>query len=216
MRVTLAMPLVPKPKKSDIVSTLNGAVTNLSIEKAFGNERLEGANLQINTEKHVTTARGDGKLFGANATIAMKQAAGEPGEVQVQFIADDAVRAKRGFAAIPGLKGGVGVTVKTAAQKTTPFDMAAVSLDLPKASIDGLGPGWTKAAGKPAAKKTAAAKAPTGKSAAKSAGSKPVAKQAPAGKSTGKAPAKKAPIKTVKVNAAPAKKAAAKTAAKPA
>ena len=150
MRVTLAMPVVPKPKKSDIVSTLNGTISNLTIEKAFGNEKLEGANLQVSTEKHVTIAKGDGKVFGANATIAMRQAAGDAGEVQVQFTADDAVRAKRGFAALPGLKGPVGVTVKTAAQKTGTNDTAAITLDLTKTSIDGLVPAWSKAPGKPA------------------------------------------------------------------
>ncbi len=149
-RSTITMPLVPKQKKSDIVSTMNGTLTNLSIDKAFGNERLEAATLTVSNEKHVTTAKGEGKLFGVAASIALRQAAGEPGEVQVQFTADDAARAKRNFAAVSGLKGPVGVTVKTAVQRSGPNDTAAVSLDMTKASIDGLVPGWSKPAGKQA------------------------------------------------------------------
>jgi hypothetical protein len=149
-RVTIRLPLVAKLKRDDVTSVVQGNLSNFSLDKAFGDERLEAANLAISNDGKVTTAKGEGRVFGTQASLSLRQTSGQSGEVTVQFTADEALRAKRGFGPQSGLKGPVVVTAKAPVQKLGPGDETTVTLDLTKAEVDGLVPGWTKSAGKPA------------------------------------------------------------------
>lgn len=148
--VTLQLPLIAKLKRGDVTSVVQGHLTNFSLEKAFGDERLEAANLTVSNDGKITTAKGEGRIFGTQASLSLRQASGQSGEVSVQFTADDALRAKRGFGPQSGIKGPILVTAKAPVQQLGPGDQTTVTLDLTKAAVDGLVPGWSKPAGKPA------------------------------------------------------------------
>ncbi|WP_246206981.1 DUF3971 domain-containing protein [Methylocystis heyeri] len=135
---------------------------NLSIERFFGAERLEGAALNIvDDPASGLKVTGGGRLYGGSATIDLKRAPGEgaPTQAQLSLVLDDAARAKAGFA-LPGVSGPVVALVKT----NLPFNEAEtpVELDLSRASLDNILPGVAKPAGKPAKAQFTFSKRPEG------------------------------------------------------
>ena len=124
--------------------------TNVAVDRLVGKEGLSDASLRLNVDpKTGLHAGGTGTLFGTPTTIDLrKPTGGGAGEAVIALTLDDAARARAGMSTA-GLRGPVGARATVAlvaGQKTR----AAVDLDLGRASIDGLIPGFSKPAGRPA------------------------------------------------------------------
>jgi hypothetical protein len=152
LRVSLPLQYDRMPKSAaDVAVSVVGALSDITIDKVYGREKLEGANLTLTSDPTGLFVKGEGKLSGSPSTIDLRQPRGAPGEITVNASLDEAARTRRSLPVSPQLAGVVAVKVTAplgppaAGAKPT----ARVEADLARASVDGLVPGWTKPAGKP-------------------------------------------------------------------
>lgn len=147
LRVTL--PLDPKhiPQPADLVVTIGGTLADISVDKIFGRERLEGGNFAVAYEGGSLSLKGEGRLGGTAAAIDLRQPRKGAGEVLVALTLDDASRVRRSLPSSPQLTGPV--PVKLTLPLGGPKPVTRVEADLSRAGIDGLLPGWAKPAGRP-------------------------------------------------------------------
>ncbi len=137
---------VPPPSEMPVV--IGGTLSELALDKVFGREKLENANLAVAYDLNGLSLRGDGRLGGSPATIELRQPRGSAGEVAVSLVLDEAARARRSLPVAPQLAGQVPVKILLPlGGSKSPM---RVDADLSRAAIDGLLPGLTKPAGRPA------------------------------------------------------------------
>ncbi|MGB6176989.1 MAG: AsmA-like C-terminal region-containing protein [Methylocella sp.] len=140
------MKLGPNTGPADTTLKINATVTNFTAERLIGNEKLDAATLTVNVDPSGQRASGQGTMFGAPATIGIEKLTGKPGEVSIGLTLDDAMRARQGFAAIPGLSGPIGAKI-IAPIGTGEKLKARIELDLSRAAIEIAG--VSKPAGRP-------------------------------------------------------------------
>ncbi len=149
LRVGIDLALSASVDPASVAVTAQGALTNLNVDRAFGPEKLEAANLQIGVNRQSVQLRGDGRMFGLPVGIEVKPSttAGGTGEAILTMNLDEAARRRRGINLGRKLTGIVGVraTAPLAGEQAKP----RVEVDLTRAAIDELVPGWNKPAGRP-------------------------------------------------------------------
>ncbi len=121
-----------------------GALTNLTLEKFIGEEKLDQANFTFEADRDTMIMSGDGQLFGAAAHIDAGRAPGEEGSATLALTLDQAARAKRGLN-LGWLAGPLPIKLKAPLSRAS----ADVEIDLTQAGIDNPVPGVVKAAGRP-------------------------------------------------------------------
>ena len=148
-RVLIDLKLGENVPPEDTNVRASATLTNFSVEKLVGKERLEAATLKLTAERGLLRASGQGKMFGAPATIELHKALNAPTEAVIGMTLDDAARTKLGLNFGTSLTGQIGARMTAVlGQKEKP--RAQVEIDFTRAAIDNLLPGYTKAAGKPA------------------------------------------------------------------
>ncbi len=140
------MKLGPNTTSADTTLKVNATVTNFTAEKLIGNEKLDAATLTVTFDPSGHRASGQGTMFGAPATISIEKLTGKPAEVSIGLTLDDAIRARQGFGAIPGVSGPIGAKI-TAPIGAGENLKARIELDLSRAAIEI--PGVSKPAGQP-------------------------------------------------------------------
>ena len=131
------------------VVTVGATATGFALDKLIGKEGLSDATIRLDVDpKAGLHAKGEGRIYGAPTTIDLHKPQSGAGEALVTLALDEAARARAGFAN-PGLKGPVSVRI-TSPLASGDKARAAVDLDFGRAAIDGLVPGFTKPAGRPA------------------------------------------------------------------
>jgi hypothetical protein len=147
LRVSIPLALKDMPALADLPVSVAGTITDLSIERAFGKEKLEGATVSVSFDKGTLAMSGSGRLAGAPATLDVRQPRDGAGEVVAAMTLDDAARARKGLSFGSQLTGPVPirVVVPLGQKKAGP----RVEADLTRAAIDDFIPGWTKPAGRP-------------------------------------------------------------------
>lgn len=148
MRVGLPLAVHDIPKPAELPLAVSGTLSDLTLEKALGREKLENGNLAVAYDSGALSVRGDGKVGGSPATIDLRQPRGAPGDVTVNLSLDEAARTRRSLPSAPQLSGAIPVKI------VAPFGPGAkgpmrFDADLSRASVDSLLPGWSKAAGRP-------------------------------------------------------------------
>ena len=143
--VDLKLSKTARPEDAAVRADL--ALSNLQIDKFLGSERFEQGAMTISLDRKAISITGDGKLFGAPATVEVSKSSGEEGAAQVAFTLDDAARAKKGMNFGSSLAGPVGVRIKSVLGARGSGDM---ELDFVHAAFDNPFPGLVKPAGKPA------------------------------------------------------------------
>ena len=147
LRIAIPLALKNIPALADLPVSVSGSVTDLSIERAFGKERLEGGAISVSFDKGALAMTGTGKLAGTPATLDVRQPRDGPGEVVVAMTLDDAARARKGLSFGNQLTGPmpIRVVLPLGPRKAPP----RIEADLTRAAIDDFIPGWTKPAGRP-------------------------------------------------------------------
>ena len=148
LRVEIPLAVKNIPKFADLPLAVTGTISDLSVDKLFGKDRLEGGNLTLAYTRGALAIRGDGKLAGSPAVIDVRQDREAGGEAIVSFSLDEAGRARRGLSFGSQLAGVVALKAALSFGKTAKPGIR-VEADLARASIDGLIPGWVKPAGRP-------------------------------------------------------------------
>ena len=148
MSVKIGFPQKPDIKPSDIQISAEGDLADLRVENAFGADSLENGSVHVIANAQGLTLKGQGLLGDAPAEFDMHQPNGATlRDANVTMIIDDALREKKGL--------------KTSGQLTGPVTLSLAlkglggkkvkgkgELDLTKASVSGLIPGWNRPAGK--------------------------------------------------------------------
>jgi hypothetical protein len=147
VKVNLTLPLSQEVKSTDIQAQAQGSLTGIGMDKAFGDEKLEDGRFSIVLDRQGLGMKGEGKVGGLAAHIELKPATkNSVGEASASFVLDEAQQAKRGLNVSAFLKGSLGVKIIALVTRTP--QPQRVEVDLTKAAIDGLIPGWTKPLGK--------------------------------------------------------------------
>ncbi|WP_157961443.1 DUF3971 domain-containing protein [Microvirga flavescens] len=136
------------PAFADLPLTVNGKVTDLTADKIFGKEKLEGAALTIAYDRGVLAIKGDGRIAGNPATIDVRKNR-EGGEANVALVLDDAARQRRGMSFGSQLTGPLPIKATMPLGKDASKQGIRLDADLTKANVDQLIPGWVKPAGRP-------------------------------------------------------------------
>jgi hypothetical protein len=146
--VALAIPLVNDLKPSDVQATAHGTLSDLGVDDIRGKDRLEGADLALVVDQTAMSLKGNGQIAGMPVSIDMNQMLrSDAGVATIAFVLDDAARVRKGIDLGSKLKGPVAVTIKTGLAGDSPTN---VDVDLSRATIDNLLPGWRKSAGRAA------------------------------------------------------------------
>lgn len=148
LKVSLPLTVHRIPPLAELPVSVSGMLSDIAVDGIVGREKLDGARFTLGYESGALTMRGEGTLGGSPATFQLRQPKGAPGEVVANLTLDDAARARRSLPSAPQVTGPVAVRL------VAPFGSSAktptrVEADLGRAAIDGLLPGWTKAAGRP-------------------------------------------------------------------
>ena len=147
LRVGIGLAVNDIPNFADLPLTVTGTLADLTLDKVFGKEKLEGGNLTIAYDRGDLSIKGDGKIGGGPATIEVQKNR-QGGQANVAFTLDEAARGKRGLSFGSQLTGSVALKVGVPLGRPDQDGMV-IEADLTKAGIDQLIPGWVKPAGKP-------------------------------------------------------------------
>ncbi len=147
LRVGIGLAVSNIPAFADLPLTVRGTVSDLGVDRFFSKDRLESANLAINYDKGDLSIKGDGKIAGGPASIDVQQNR-EGGQASVSFVLDETARNRRGLSFGSQLTGAVALKAGKAVGKFAKPGIL-VEVDLAKAGVDQLIPGWVKPVGKP-------------------------------------------------------------------
>lgn len=143
----IGLKLGPGARPADTKIRVNATTTDFSADKVVGDANLEAATLNVVVDENGLRATGQGKIFGAPASLDLSKPAGATeGQASIKFVMDDALRAKQGLTMLPGVTGPIPTHLTAPLGGTGPIK-AQVELDLTHATIDSMG--ISKPAGRP-------------------------------------------------------------------
>ncbi|HEY8564921.1 MAG TPA: DUF3971 domain-containing protein [Beijerinckiaceae bacterium] len=147
LRIGIPLAVNDIPSFADLPVSVSGILTDLSIDKVLGKERLEGGTLSVTYDKGALGIRGEGRIGGTPTLIDLRQPRNGAGEITVSMTLDEAARARKGIAFGSQLTGPV--PVKAVVPLAKGARGTRIEADLSKATVDNVIPGWTKPAGRP-------------------------------------------------------------------
>jgi hypothetical protein len=146
--VLIALPLTETLKLAQIRTEVSGKMTGVTVEKAIGQDRLENATLVISTDKTGVEIKGEGRWQGIPVSLTLENDATDRSFGAVASLTlDDAALRRRGVNLGARLTGPLPVKIKTLQEPGAKWT-AAIEVDLARATIDGLLPGFQKPAGR--------------------------------------------------------------------
>lgn len=148
LRVRIPLAINDIPKFADLPLMVGGTVKDLGLDKLFGKDRLESANLAISYDSGDLSIKGEGKIANSPATINVHRLRDAGGEAVVTFSLDEAARVRRGMSFGQQLTGTVGLKASVPLGKDA-APGTRIEADLARAGVNELIPGWSKPAGKP-------------------------------------------------------------------
>ena len=147
LRVGIGLAVHDIPAFADLPLRVSGTVNDFGVDKFFGKDRLEGADLAIAYDRGDLVVKGDGKLAGNPAAIDLHKNK-QGGQASVAFFLDEAARSRRGLSFGTQLTGTIGLKASLPLGASAPSNIL-VEADLAKAGVDQLIPGWVKPVGRP-------------------------------------------------------------------
>ena len=148
-QVAFSFPLIEKPPTESVVVNATGQMTGLTIERVIGRDKLENGQFNFVLDKSGVTMKGDARIAGMQSTLELRHPHGVPyPEVHLTGAIDEAARTRRGIKFGNQLTGVIGVKAH-AKEFGGPKQTTLVEIDLARAAINGVVPGWVKPAGRP-------------------------------------------------------------------
>ncbi|MGO4668913.1 hypothetical protein [Bosea sp. 2RAB26] len=147
LKTVITLPMADDIQPSDVVVQTSGTLSNIASDTLLATEKLEAANFTVGFDRTGLSIRGEGRVGGERAQMEIRQNTKGQGEATLAFTLDNAARQKRGFGPELGVNGPVQVKVSKQLGKGAEI-APRVELDLTKAAIDGVIPGFAKPAGR--------------------------------------------------------------------
>ncbi|WP_029031588.1 AsmA-like C-terminal region-containing protein [Salinarimonas rosea] len=147
--VAFSFPIGEPVEVARLPIAATGRLENVSAPLVGDAERLEDGSLALGFDPDGTLRLdGTGTIAGSPVTVALVDPRGSPGEARVSGSVDAGLLAARGLVPQGAASGPVALEVEA---RLGPGDAlsATIAADLAGARLDGLLPGWTKAAGAP-------------------------------------------------------------------
>ncbi len=148
LKVHVPLTINAIPNVADVPISVTGKLSDLTLDRIVGRERLEAGTLAVSFDKGSLSLKGEGRIGGTPANVEVRQPRGSAGEAQVTLVLDDAARAKRGLAVAPHLAGNVPVKIVAPLGPDAKGGIR-IEADLARASVADLVPGWVKPSGRP-------------------------------------------------------------------
>ncbi|MGI6244739.1 MAG: DUF3971 domain-containing protein [Pseudochelatococcus sp.] len=154
LSVSLSLPLIRHLQADQIVTRASGRIERLAFDFGQAENRLTEASMQLTLDPRNLSLAGKGLLGGMPADIDLRQPLRQRGggaQADVTLTLDDAARAARGVDLGKRLTGPIvtRITAPFGGEAGKPPTPVKVDIDLTRARIDNLLPGWTKAIGRP-------------------------------------------------------------------
>lgn len=147
LKVGIGLAVSNVPAIADLPLKVSGTLSELTIDKVFGKEKLEGAAINIAYDTGNLAIKGDGKIGGGPASIDVQKSR-QGGQATVSLVLDEAARSRRGMSFGSQLTGSIAVkAILPLGQPNAPGTV--IEADLAKAGVDQLIPGWSKPVGRP-------------------------------------------------------------------
>ena len=150
MQMDIKLNFIQKPdlKPQEINVSADGVFQNLHMERAFGREPLDNGTVRVKVDGQGLLINGEGLLGGATSQFELRQAKDATAQdATVSMIIDESVREKKQMRTQNLLNGPVTLNLKLTGIGSQKI-RGTGDLDLQKASVSGLIPGWTRPAGK--------------------------------------------------------------------
>ncbi len=147
LRNAITLPLAEDVKPDEIIVVSNGDMRNVSSDMLVPGEKLEGASFRATYERNALSLRGEGRLSAIPGQMDVRIDRRGLGEASFTAQIDQAARQKRGLA-LPGLTGPVQLKATKLISREKADAPLKVEIDLARAAIDGLLPGWSKPVGR--------------------------------------------------------------------
>jgi hypothetical protein len=146
--VSIALPLKDNLKPAEIVTEVSARATGVTVEKAIGKDKLEGANLAMTASRTGVELKGEGRWQGTPVALSLERDASEGRHTAVMSLSlDEAALKRRGINLQGQVQGSLPVRIRSSGD---PRDSKVqVEVDLSRAAVDGLLPGLQKPAGRP-------------------------------------------------------------------
>lgn len=141
--------MVEKMGPNDSRIEANADIRNLRIDPLVKGEKLENGSLQFTSRNGGVLLRGEARFNGTPGQIEWRVDPGKDPTGTVKLVLDDAARARRGADLRPALTGPVPTTVSVTLSPNLPPDVD-IELDLTRAKIEGIAPGFLKRPGQAA------------------------------------------------------------------
>jgi hypothetical protein len=151
-QVTMGMPLKAELPPGSTNYTITVEATNFAADRMIMGQKVEAALLRASATPQGFQLKGDVKIGGTPASLEYRKARNETdAEVHIQGMLDEASRNSLGLDTGSAIGGSIPIRLSGRVATTSDREgRFAVEADLTPAQIDGLLPGWVKAAGKPA------------------------------------------------------------------
>jgi len=147
--ILIALPLGTVLTPANVRTEVNGRLAGVTIDKAIGKDRLENASFTISTDASGIDVKGEGRWLGVPVSLTLENDAKDKSLTTIMsFTLDDTALKRRGINLAGQLTGPLPVKV-TALKERGGSTTASVDIDLTRATIDGLLPGFQKPAGRP-------------------------------------------------------------------
>jgi hypothetical protein len=146
--IQISLPLGTELTPANVITEVNGKMSGVTIEKAIGKDRLENASFTISTDASGIDVTGEGRWLGLPVSLTLDNDAKDKSLTTVMtFTLDEAAMKRRGINLGSQLTGPLPVKV-TAVKEQGGGTNTSVEIDLTRATIDGLFPGFQKPAGR--------------------------------------------------------------------
>ncbi len=150
IRLELALPLIDELTTRDVKAEASGQLSDLVVTGSAGAKNIQKGSFALTLDGDLLTLDGDARLADLPATVTLRQPlTGAGGQAAIKVTADDAARARLGFDFGRKLTGPVTVAADLSLSEAAKRPKS-ITVDLSKAAVNELLPGWTKAAGREA------------------------------------------------------------------
>lgn len=151
-QVSLGLQIAAKPTPGSNTYNIAIEASNFAADHLIMGQKVEAGLLRVNATQQGFQLKGDVRIGGTPATLEYRRMRGEPdAEVRIQASLDETARGNLGFESGGAISGSVPIRlngrVATNAEREGRF---AIEADLTPVQIEGLLPGWSKPAGRPA------------------------------------------------------------------
>ena len=149
-QVALTLPIDVDMPAGSVKYNITADIANFSVDRFMMAQRIEAQTLRVIADPDGYEARGEVRIGGMPASIDYRKPRGDgDAELRLQGVFDDAARSRFGFDFGGTLTGPVpvrlGAKIPASGEQDARF---AIEADLTQAKVDGLLPGWSKAAAK--------------------------------------------------------------------